>query len=242
MKLLALLVLAILLAAAYYFKGDRALSDLDVAMHGPYSIKERVDEYGDTVAARLAPDFARAGVAYPPQKITLIILKRERELQLYAEAAGGDYKFIRAYPILAASGHLGPKLREGDWQVPEGIYGVDSLNPNSHYHLALHVGYPNDFDRTKAKSDGRDNLGGDIMIHGSHLSIGCVAMGNSGAEDLFVIAAKVGLPNVHLLFCPIDFRVTKEEPGGSGLPLWTPELYANLERALVPFPPPTAAP
>ncbi len=73
-----------------------------------------------------------------------MILKQERRVELYAQnsVAESSWRFIRSYPILAASGHLGPKLREGDWQVPEGIYAVESLNPNSHYHLALHVDYP----------------------------------------------------------------------------------------------------
>ena len=69
------------------------------------------------------------------------------------------------YPILAASGVLGPKLREGDKQVPEGIYGAEALNPNSKFHLSIRLNYPNTFDRRMAQSDGRTQLGGDIMIH-----------------------------------------------------------------------------
>ena len=123
--------------------------------------------------------------------------------------------------------------------MPEGIYGVESLNPNSHYHLALHVDYPNSFDREKAKADGRAQLGGDIMIHGSNVSIGCVAMGDAVAEDLFVLSALVGIKQVRLLFCPFDFRLTKNGLAGSDLPSWAPELYDNLERRLgeLPLPP-----
>ena len=102
------------------------------------------------MATRLQSDFEKAGIAYPPAKVTLVILKQEARVEVYAknpEQPGtvSEYHYIRSYPILAASGHLGPKLREGDGQVPEGIYAVESLNPNSHYHLALHVGYPNAF-------------------------------------------------------------------------------------------------
>lgn len=74
---------------------------------------------------------------------------------------------IKSYPILAASGSIGPKLRESDMQVPEGVYQIESLNPNSQFHLSLRVNYPNEFDREQARIDGRAQLGGDIMIHGS---------------------------------------------------------------------------
>ena len=75
---------------------------------------------------------------------------------------------LARYPIRAASGALGPKLREGDRQVPEGVYDIESLNPNSRFHVALRVGYPNAFDRQMAGREGRTALGGDIMIRASH--------------------------------------------------------------------------
>ncbi len=239
MKRLVVLFAILVLAC---FKGGLLASDLDVTAHGPYTIAQRVTEYGTAVQARLQPDFAKAGVPYPPQKLTLVILKHERQLQVYAQATGGAYQYIRTYPILAASGQLGPKLREGDGQVPEGIYGVDSLNPNSHYHLALHVDYPNAFDRAMARADGRTNLGGEIMIHGNHVSIGCVAIGDQGAEDLFMLAAKTGLPNVRLLFCPTDFRLAANQPEPWNFTSWTPKLYEPLERALNSLPVPPATP
>jgi hypothetical protein len=242
MKLFLGGILLVALVVGIYFKWPWIESTLDQAINGPKSVSERVLQYGDRVAARLQPDFSKAGVDYPPGKVTLVILKQERVLELYAQspkADGQSYRFIRSYPILAASGHLGPKLREGDWQVPEGIYSVESLNPNSHYHLALHVDYPNAFDRAQAQVDGRTQLGGDIMIHGSYVSIGCVAMGDSAAEDLFVLTAKTGLPNVRLLFCPLDFRETKAPLSGPDFPAWTQQLYADLAKALNALPPPT---
>ena len=79
---------------------------------------------------------------------------------------------------------LGPKLREGDRQVPEGVYTIANMNPNSISHLSLALSYPNDFDRARAAEDGRaDNtLGGSIMIHGGSGSIGCMAVGDEAAE------------------------------------------------------------
>jgi murein L,D-transpeptidase YafK len=133
---------------------------------------------------------------------------------------------------LKASGKLGPKLREGDRQVPEGLYRIESLNPNSRFHLSLRVNYPNAFDRDMAAREGRTNLGGDIMIHGSKVSIGCLAMGDTAAEDLFVLAAETGIDNISVILSPLDFRVRDFEGDFSTMPHWIPELYKRIRTEL----------
>ena len=174
----------------------------------------------------LGPYFARAGVRYPPKKIALLAYKHSRKLNLWAKGKG-DWRFIRSYPILAASGHLGPKLREGDRQVPEGIYGIDSFNPDSHFTLSMKVSYPNDFDREMAEKEGRIHLGGDIFIHGKHRSIGCLAVGDPAIEQLFVLAHSVGRKNVEIIIAPNNFNkadpiYTKYTPG------WATDIYAEI--------------
>lgn len=196
-----------------------------------HTVADRVAQYGFEVRERLEPAFARSGVAYPPASLTIVVLKKEKRLELYA-GDGGESKMIKAYPILAASGELGPKLREGDYQVPEGIYRIESLNPNSLYHLALRVNYPNDFDREQARADGRTRLGGDIMIHGNRVSIGCVAIGDEAAEEIFVLAAKTGPANIRAIFSPVDFR-RASAPSTQGLPAWTAGLYAGIRGELM---------
>jgi hypothetical protein len=200
------------------------------------TVAQRLEQYGPAARARLEPDFARAGVAYPPASVELVVFKRERALEVYAAGADGRLKFVRRYAVLAASGGPGPKLREGDGQVPEGIYPITELNPNSLFHLSLRVGYPNDFDRAHARADGRERLGGDIMIHGNAVSIGCVAIGDEGAEDLFVLAAQTGAPHLRAVIAPHDLRA-EPAPAGRGLPKWTPELYKTIKAALAALPP-----
>lgn len=202
------------------------------------TIQQRLQQYGDAARARLKPHFNQAGLPYPPHRVTLLGLKTETALQVYAADAGGTNRWVRSYRVLAASGKAGPKLREGDRQVPEGIYPVESLNPNSRFHLSLRIGYPNAFDRARAAKDGRTNLGGDIMIHGSSVSVGCLAMGDEAAEDLFVLAADVGLSNLTVVIAPLDFRTGKAMSKPDQLPAWSAQLYAELKARLAQLPAP----
>jgi len=137
---------------------------------------------------------------------------------------------------LAASGESGPKLREVDKQVPEGIYRIESLNPNSAFHVSLRVGYPNESDRLRAKAEGRTNLGGDIMIHGGAASIGCLAVGDQAAEDFFVLAADVGVENITVILTPVDFREGKTVLDSGNLPAWSALLYEAIKAQLKEFP------
>lgn len=204
---------------------------------GKFTVSDRVNQFGPTVAARWKPFFERAGVEYPPKKLILVAFKAEKQLEIYAGDDGNTWKKLRAMPIVRASGKIGPKLREGDLQVPEGVYEVESLNSNSAFHLALRVGYPSPSDRAIARREGRDldGLGGNIMIHGGAASIGCLAMGDEAAEDLFVLTALVGRENVEIWICPLDFRVSKA-PFDAERKEWVEERYAQLSKRLAKLP------
>ena len=209
------------------------------ALHAQqYTIEDRVAEFGEIVRGRLAPKFDAAGVPYPPRGVALIAIKQTRVLQVYASGPDGTPRYVSSYPILAASGTLGPKLREGDRQVPEGIYRVRELNPNSLYHLSIWLDYPNEFDLAKAALEGRTEPGSEIMIHGDEKSRGCLAMGDPAAEDLFVLAALTGVGNVKVILAPADFRTTNDVQLPEGAPSWTAELYDHIKAELAPYPAP----
>lgn len=201
-------------------------------LKGKKTVDQRVEEYGETARARLLPYFDNVNVAYPPETIILVGLKQERILEVWVSARNQPYQYLRAYPILGASGSSGPKLRQGDGQVPEGLYRIESLNPNSMFHLSLRVNYPNGFDRQKGAADGRTDLGGDIMIHGNTCSIGCLAMGDEAIEELFVLAAETGYRNVSVILSPVDFRNHESWQPNPGAPEWTDELYKTIMNAL----------
>lgn len=120
---------------------------------------------------------------YPPKTLFIRAFKQEKELELWA----GDkqLRLIKTYPVLAASGKLGPKLQRGDRQVPEGWYRINRFNPKSRFHLSLGLDYPNAADKTR--SAGLDP-GDDIFIHGSNKSIGCLAMGDPAIEEIYGLA------------------------------------------------------
>ena len=201
-------------------------------------VAARVVEYGAAARERMIAGFKRAGVEYPPRSLVLTAFKQEKRLEVYASASDGTMRMVLEYPILAASGGPGPKLRRGDNQVPEGLYGVESLNPNSLYHLALRIGYPNDEDRAHAREDGREDLGGDIMIHGGAGSVGCLAMGDPAIEELFVMAADVGVENATVVLSPIDFRLAGASVDMGKMPSWVGTRYGQLRARLASLPSP----
>ena len=196
------------------------------------TVEQRVAQFGPSVRNRVAPAFLSVGLEYPPRELALLAFKDSRHLQLYARASSSDsWRFVKDYRIEGASGTLGPKLGEGDRQVPEGIYRVNALNPNSRHYLSLRINFPNEFDRALAERDGRSNLGGDIMIHGGRGSTGCLAMGNPAIEELFVLAAQADFGRVRVVISPTDFRIPTARVPGIVEP-WLRDLYLEIRSEL----------
>jgi len=198
---------------------------------GRRTVAGAVDEFGAHVDASLRPLFEQAGLKYTPRSVAFLCFKDEKRLELWGKD-DGPWAFVTEFEIKAASGKLGPKLKEGDRQVPEGVYRIEGLNPNSSYHLSIKLNYPNDFDVEHAKADGRGQLGGDIFIHGKTASVGCLAMGDEVAEQLFVLAGRVGKENVRVLIAPRDFRRQSLAFPSATAPSWLPELYSRIASEL----------
>jgi len=214
-----------------------------VAWQKGWSIREMVELGAGVIAAKASrhtiADRTAAILEKKPQlkgvaenaggKLRILVFKNERSVEVHAPG----WKAPRIYPMTAFSGSLGPKLREGDGQIPEGIYGIEYLNPNSSYYLSLKVTYPNASDRTRAKADGRVNLGGDIMIHGKAVTIGCVPVGDDAIEDIFYLASAVGIKNVSVVIAPYDMRKGRK-PELELSPLkWYQNLCDEIQTALM---------
>lgn len=191
--------------------------------------------YGLRTEPELKQQFAKAQVSYPPQEVALLAFKKERKIELWAKNDGIPWQYIKNYPLTAFSGQLGPKLKEKDRQIPEGIYRLTNLNPFSSMHLSMQINYPNDFDKSQAFRDGRRHLGDNIFIHGKSLSVGCLAIGNWGIDQLFLLAREVGVHHVKLIIAPNDLRVTQAATSHFAKPRWLPTLYQKIRVALRPF-------
>ena len=100
--------------------------------------------------------------------------------------------------------------------------------------MSLRLNYPNAFDRQQGTRDGRTNLGGDIMIHGQASSIGCLAIGDSAVEELFILAAEANWSEAKVILAPVDLR-KHEAPLGARVP-WLPQLYRQIADALRNYP------
>ena len=134
-----------------------------------------------TVANRLRTHYL------DPQRLEIFfrLIKTTQLLEVWARnQQGGVFELLHSYPLAATSGELGPKRQAGDYQVPEGFYEIDRFNPKSWFHLSLGLNYPNAADRALGEPD----PGGDIFIHGSNVSIGCMPITDAGIEEVYLLA------------------------------------------------------
>ncbi len=154
--------------------------------------------------------FEREHLTWPPQEMYIRSFKYDRQLEVWVRSDVKEpYKLFKTYKVCTQSGTTGPKRAEGDYQVPEGFYYINEFNPNSNYHLALGLNYPNASDRILS-----DSLrpGSAIYIHGSCVSTGCIPLTDSYIEELYVIASNVkaqGQEFIPVHIFPVRYNVKK---------------------------------
>jgi murein L,D-transpeptidase YafK len=178
--------------------------------------------------------FKRKHLSYPPRRILIRILKREQLVELWTERSDNSaYELVRQYSFCANSGGLGPKLREGDGQIPEGFYRVDRFNPQSNFYLSLGISYPNQADRIRSTAK---RLGGDIFIHGGCATIGCIPITDDGIAELYILtveARSMGQDDIPIHIFParldsVNFDRLRREYSGRGDLI---RFWANLKEA-----------
>ncbi len=141
----------------------------------------------------------------PGEAMVVRLFKQESVVEVWKRSTSGQYRLLKTYDICAFSGGLGPKIKEGDRQSPEGFYNITPglMNPKSNYYLAFNTGFPNKFDRSWGRT------GSDLMMHGDCSSRGCYAMTDEGIAEIYVLARetfKGGNPSFQLQLFP--FRMT----------------------------------
>ena len=222
----ALSLLCICAIGAMIYLNRNTLTDEDIPYLGRTA---GIAEIRTAQRGFLTPVLEEAGFAFGAP-VYVRIFKEDSELELWLQR-GDDFALWKTYPICNFSGALGPKLKEGDRQSPEGFYrvGLGSLNPNSSYHLSFNLGFPNPYDRAKSRT------GSFLMVHGDCLSIGCYAMTDPAIEQIYVLveaALRQGQPYVPVHAFP--FRMTADrlaqEQGHQWHDFWT-----ELQPAYVAF-------
>ncbi|WP_421725411.1 L,D-transpeptidase family protein [Bauldia sp.] len=135
------------------------------------------------VSDRLVGEMKQSGMK-ETSPIFVRIFKEESEMEIWKERPDGRYALLKTYDICKWSGVLGPKLKEGDRQAPEGFYVVKpaQMNPKSKYYLSFNIGYPNTFDRA------HERTGSHLMVHGGCSSAGCYSMTDEDAGEIFALA------------------------------------------------------
>ena len=134
----------------------------------------------------VAKNLQDKGLTLNDLNIIMVAYKDEDELEIYAKKKNETtYTKLATYKICSRSGALGPKRKKGDNQVPEGFYHINRFNPSSNFYVSLGLNYPNQADKLKSSAS---DLGGDIFIHGSCVTIGCMPMTDDKMKEIYLYA------------------------------------------------------
>jgi murein L,D-transpeptidase YafK len=156
------------------------------------ALPPRVQLARDTYDINLEKLLLSKGLSYPCKHLYIRILKFDKTIEVWG-SDNGTYALLKTYPIAQLPGSLGPKLREGDLQTPEGFYFMGAMNPYSQYYLSLEIKYPNKAD--SIRSPYKQMYGGDIYIHGSDVSAGCTPIGDRNIAELYWLCYRFRVHN-----------------------------------------------
>jgi hypothetical protein len=158
----------------------------------------------------LKKQFAARNLQWPVKYVYIRSFKYDSELEVWVRnSLTEEFKHFKTYKVCALAGTLGPKRIQGDYQVPEGIYYINEFKHNSAYHLSLGLNYPNASDRLLSDSI---EPGGDIYIHGSCVTQGCIPITNPQIEELYILtshARGAGQDFIPVHIFPVRFNVKR---------------------------------
>ena len=170
----------------------------------------RPSEAMERKADTLQKQFEAKKLTWPAKYIYIRSFKYDSQLEVWVKNEIQEpFKLFKTYRVCALAGTLGPKRMEGDYQVPEGFYYINVFNPKSNYYLSLGLNYPNASDRVLSDSI---RPGGDIYIHGSCVTVGCIPIRDEQIDELYIIAAYAkdqGQDFIPVHIFPIRFNVEK---------------------------------
>ncbi len=201
----------------------------------------RVADAMNRKADTLKKQFIAAGLQWPAYQIYIRSFKYDSQLEVWVRNNNDEpFKLFKTYSVCALAGTMGPKRMEGDYQVPEGFYYINEFKPNSLYHMSLGLNYPNAAD--KIVSHGTDP-GGDIYIHGSCVTVGCIPIQDYQIEEVYILAMSAksnGQDFIPVHIFPVRFnnvksmayfdKTTKDEPDVQQFETKLKEVYDYFEK------------
>ncbi len=189
----------------------------------------------------LKKQFEALGLQWPAKQIYIRSFKYDSQLEVWVRNNVNEpFKLFKTYSVCALAGTLGPKRMEGDYQVPEGFYYINAFKPNSAYHMSLGLNYPNASDKIIS---GNTNPGGDIFIHGSCITVGCIPIQDFQIEEVYIIAMSAksnGQDFIPVHIFPVRYnnpksmayfdKTTKDQPDVQQFDMKLKEVYDYFEK------------
>jgi len=178
-------------------------------------VKKAYDEKYEVIKSQLTD----IGISVDTYHFMIKAYKYEQQVKLYVKKESDrEWKLLKQYPFCWTSGELGPKRKEGDYQIPEGYYKINHFNPHSSFLLSLGVSYPNKADRIKSP---HPRKGGAIYMHGGCATIGCIPVEDEPIKEVYILALLArdnGQPSIPIHIFPFDYSEEKMQTAVSKFP------------------------
>lgn len=175
-------------------------------------MNNRVESAYQSKWENLKDEIFKLDINHEAYELFLSAYKKEKELEVWIKPSNSlRFQKIKTYSFCKSSGKLGPKRKEGDLQIPEGIYFINRFNENSKFHLSLGINYPNKADLVFAD---QSHPGSDIFIHGGCETVGCIPITDDKMNELFILALEAkngGQTNIPIHIFPFRFSTSNLE-------------------------------
>lgn len=180
----------LLIAISVFWMGDSLKAQTSASNFNFIEYQRSFPRISDALKRKedtLRKQFEEKKLPWPAKYIYVRSFKYDSQLEVWVKYDVNEkFRMFKTYKVCALAGSLGPKRMQGDYQVPEGFYYINEFNPKSQYHLSLGLNYPNVSDKILSDSE---MPGGDIYIHGSCVTTGCIPVQDQQIEELYILAA-----------------------------------------------------
>lgn len=223
-----------LLIAIIAFTGSLYAQEFKAAQLQYGRVQKSYEERGADMIARVAS----SDLDTNSLQIFIRVFKHEQKMEIWGrDSLHEQFVFLKEYRVCRVSGEIGPKRKQGDMQVPEGCYHIDRFNPWSHFYLSLGINYPNASDRILSD---KKRPGGEIFIHGSCVTIGCLPMTDDHIKEIYILAVEArnsGQKNipVHIFPCQMEGEYYNKLKKSYTEDIPLVDFWNNLEEAFLFF-------